>query len=96
MPIVRLTDTEVSAALDSLADWQRVNDRSAIYKKFTSTDFSEAWGFMSRAALIAERMNHHPEWFNVYNAVETTPSTHDAGGVTALDAEFPRSIESFV
>ena len=73
------------AALASLQGWAEVDGRDAIAKKFVFKDFNEAFGFMTRAALTAERMDHHPEWFNVYKTVEVTLSTHDAGGVTELD-----------
>ena len=71
--------------LARLSGWADVKNRDAIVKKFTFGDFNEAFGFMTRAALVAEKMNHHPEWFNVYRTVEVTLSTHDAGGVTELD-----------
>ncbi len=73
------------AALGKLGGWSDVSGRDAITKKFTFKDFKEAFGFMTRAALVAEKMDHHPEWFNVYKTVEVTLSTHDAGGVTDLD-----------
>jgi len=72
-------------------DWERVSDRDAIRREFRFKDFNEAFAFMTRCALEAERMNHHPEWFNVYNRVEVVLTTHDAGGVTEKDislAEF--------
>ncbi|MGE0255155.1 MAG: 4a-hydroxytetrahydrobiopterin dehydratase [Alphaproteobacteria bacterium] len=74
-------------ALAGLVDWEEVPGRDAIRKTFRFADFNAAFGFMARAALKAERMDHHPEWFNVYNRVEVTLATHDAGGVTALDVE---------
>lgn len=74
-------------ALVSLDGWAMVEGRDAISKTFQFADFNAAFGFMSRAALKAEAMNHHPEWFNVWNRVEVTLSTHDAGGLTALDME---------
>jgi 4a-hydroxytetrahydrobiopterin dehydratase len=89
----RLTDAEIAAALAGLRDWRRVDGRSAIFKSFHFDDFSEAWGFMSRVALTAERMNHHPEWFNVWNRVEITLSTHEAGGVSKLDLALAEAIE---
>jgi 4a-hydroxytetrahydrobiopterin dehydratase len=73
------------AALGKLVGWSDVAGRDAIAKKFTFKDFNQAFGFMTRAALAAEKMDHHPEWFNVYKTVEVTLSTHDAGGVTELD-----------
>jgi len=74
-------------ALASLDGWVLVEGRDAITRTFQFADFNGAFGFMSRAALKAEAMNHHPEWFNVWNRVEVTLSTHDAGGLTALDTE---------
>jgi 4a-hydroxytetrahydrobiopterin dehydratase len=74
-----------SAALAKLAGWQEVSGREAIAKTFVFADFNEAFGFMTRAALIAEKMDHHPEWSNVYKTVVVTLTTHDAGGVTARD-----------
>lgn len=81
------------AALKKLSGWAPVRDRDAIEKAFRFTDFAEAFGFMSRVALIAERMNHHPEWFNVYNQVRITLTTHDAGGVSARDIDLARAID---
>lgn len=79
----RLTAQERAAALPQLTSaWTPVEGRDAIQRTFEFQDFSEAWGFMSRAALLAEQMNHHPEWFNVYNRVEVTLSTHDCGGLS--------------
>src|SRR5947199_7701926 len=68
-----------------LAGWSEVKDREAITKKCTFRDFNEAFGFMTRAALVAEKLDHHPEWFNVYKKVEVTLATHDAGGLTERD-----------
>jgi 4a-hydroxytetrahydrobiopterin dehydratase len=70
-----------------------VSGRDAIARKFTFGDFNEAFGFMTRAALVAERMDHHPEWFNVYRTVEVTLSTHDAGGVTELDVRLAEAMD---
>ena len=70
-----------------------VAGREAIAKRFTFADFSQAFGFMTRAALVAERMNHHPEWFNVWNKVDVTLATHDAGGLTALDIELAQAMD---
>jgi 4a-hydroxytetrahydrobiopterin dehydratase len=83
----KLSDAARTAALAGLSGWALVDGRDAITKTFTFKNFNEAFGFMSRAALKAEAMNHHPEWFNVWNRVEVTLSTHDAGGLTALDIE---------
>ena len=78
------------AALAELAGWREVDGRDAIAKSFKFKDFNEAWGFMCRVALAAEKMDHHPEWSNVYNRVEITLSTHDAGGVTERDVKLAK------
>ncbi|MEQ8709210.1 MAG: 4a-hydroxytetrahydrobiopterin dehydratase [Rhodospirillales bacterium] len=82
-------------ALASLPDWREVEDRNAITKVFSFRDFNEAFGFMTRVALAAEKADHHPEWFNVYKMVEVTLSTHDAGGVTEKDIALARRMEAF-
>ena len=81
------------AALARLSGWSEVSGRDAIAKKFTFKDFNQAFGFMTRAALVAEKMDHHPEWFNVYKTVEVTLSTHDAGGVTELDVKLAEAMD---
>jgi len=81
----KLPENIIDQKLSGLSGWEKTDGRSAIHKKFKFKDFNEAWGFMSRCALIAEQMNHHPEWFNVYNRVEVTLSTHDVGGLSELD-----------
>jgi len=81
-------------ALAELKDWREVAGRDAITRKFVFKDFNEAFGFMTRAALVAEKMDHHPEWRNVYKTVEVVLSTHDAGGVTALDIELARAMNA--
>jgi 4a-hydroxytetrahydrobiopterin dehydratase len=81
----KLTGDTRKAALAKLAGWSEVKDRDAISKTFTFRDFNEAFGFMTRAALVAEKLDHHPEWFNVYKTVSVTLSTHDAGGLTERD-----------
>ncbi len=75
----------VDSVLAQLSGWKAVEGREAISKTFTFTDFNQAFGFMTRAALLAEKLDHHPEWFNVYNRVEVLLATHDADGVTELD-----------
>jgi|SRR5579883_1403106 4a-hydroxytetrahydrobiopterin dehydratase len=86
MPMVeKLTPEAKQAALARLAGWSEAAGRDAIAKTFVFKDFNAAFGFMTRAALIAEKMDHHPEWRNVYRTVEVTLSTHDAGGVTSRD-----------
>jgi len=81
------------AALARLSGWSEVSGRDAIAKKFTFKDFNQAFGFMTRAALVAEKMDHHPEWFNVYKTVEVTLATHDAGGVTDLDVKLAEAMD---
>ncbi len=83
----RLTGTARSTALAQLPAWREAEGRDAVTRAFQFADFKQAMGFMVRVALKAEQMNHHPEWFNVYNRVEVTLATHDAGGLTALDIE---------
>jgi 4a-hydroxytetrahydrobiopterin dehydratase len=81
----KLEGTTRRAKIDGLDGWDDVEGRDAISKSFTFPDFSAAFGFMARAALAAEKMDHHPEWFNVWNRVDVTLSTHDAGGLTLRD-----------
>ena len=73
--------------------WQTMDGRDAIQKTFKFKDFNAAFGFMTRAALIAEKMDHHPEWRNVWNRVEVVLSTHDAGGLTELDLELAEAMD---
>jgi 4a-hydroxytetrahydrobiopterin dehydratase len=82
-------------ALSGLKGWSEAAGRDAICKKFVFADFNEAFGFMTRAALVAEKMDHHPEWFNVYKTVEVTLSTHDAGGLTDLDVKLAEIMDKF-
>src|SRR5258706_2180279 len=89
----KLTGSDRSAALATLSGWAEVAGRDAITRKFVFKDFNQAFGFMTRAALIAEKMDHHPEWFNVYKNVEVTLSTHDAGGVTELDIKLATEMD---
>jgi len=93
MTVVKLADQEIAAALAQLPGWSRVDGRSAIAKNFQFADFNAAWGFMCRVALAAEKQDHHPEWFNVWNRVEITLSTHDAGGLSARDVKLAETIE---
>ena len=81
----KLTGGARKAALARLHGWSEVKGRDAISRTFTFQDFNAAFGFMTRAALVAEKLDHHPEWFNVYDKVEVTLATHDAGGVTERD-----------
>jgi 4a-hydroxytetrahydrobiopterin dehydratase len=89
----KLTGDARKAALAKLAGWSEVKDRDAITKTFVFRDFNEAFGFMTRSALIAEKLDHHPEWFNVYKTVEVTLSTHDAGGLTELDVKLAEAMD---
>ena len=82
-------------ALAGLSGWSEVEGRDAITKTFTFKDFNQAFGWMSRVALIAEKMDHHPEWSNVYRTVEVTLATHDAGGVTERDIALARAMDGF-
>ena len=75
------------AALKELSGWSAVEGRDAIRKVYEFEDFNAAWGFMSRVAVKADKVDHHPEWFNVYNKVDVTLATHDAGGVTQKDVD---------
>jgi 4a-hydroxytetrahydrobiopterin dehydratase len=90
----KLSEPQRAEALAGLDGWSLVDGRDAISKTFRFKDFNAAFGFMSRVALKAEAMNHHPEWFNVYNRVEVTLSTHDAGGLTALDIALAKFMDA--
>ena len=81
------------SALSRLKGWSEVTGRDAISRKFVFADFNQAFGFMTRAALVAEKMDHHPEWFNVYKTVEVTLSTHDAGGLTERDIKLAEAMD---
>jgi 4a-hydroxytetrahydrobiopterin dehydratase len=95
--MVETLDAEARAALpDTLPQWQMVEGRDAIRRAFRFRDFSEAWGFMSRVALLAEALDHHPEWSNVWNRVEIVLSTHDAGGLSARDIRLAKAIDALL
>ena len=85
-----------SDALSSLEGWLVVDGRDAITKSFAFADFSEAWAFMTRVAMLAEQQDHHPEWFNVWNRVDITLSTHDCGGLSAKDIRLAQTIEKLI
>ena len=91
--VERLVGAARHAALAELHGWAEVEDRDAIRKSYHFGDFSEAWGFLARVALIAEKMDHHPEIFNVYNRVELVLSTHDAGGLSERDVRLARAVD---
>lgn len=84
---------DIESFLKKNKSWKKVKGRSALQKSFVFENFNEAFGFMSRVALKAEQMNHHPEWFNVYNRVDVILSTHDAGGITELDIKLATFID---
>ena len=86
-------DTMLAPILSS--GWKLVEGRDAVTKSFKFPDFVAAFAFMTRVALVAEKMNHHPEWFNVYNRVDVTLSTHDCGGISSLDVELAKHMDSF-
>jgi 4a-hydroxytetrahydrobiopterin dehydratase len=90
----RLSAEARKSALKELSGWTDVAGREAIARTFTFKDFNEAFGFMSRAALVAEKRDHHPEWRNVYKTVDVVLATHDAGGVTALDIELAKAMNA--
>ena len=94
--VAKLTAGEREAALKELAHWQMAKDRDAIQRSFKFKNFSEAWGFMARVALLAESQDHHPEWFNVYNRVEVTLTTHDAGGLSLRDVKMAKAIDRLI
>ena len=92
----RLIEDTLHAALSQSHGWELTKDRNAIRKTFKFADFNQAWGFMSRCALVAEQMNHHPEWLNVYNRVEVTLSTHSIGGLSDLDFKLAAAMDKFL
>lgn len=96
MAIARLTDAERDAALAALPAWTLRADGLAIERHFRFADFVEAFGFMARAAILAEKADHHPEWFNVYNRVDVTLITHDAGGLSARDVAMAKAMDALV
>ena len=86
----KLSDDEIQDYLKELKDWTVVNGK--LHKEIEFADFTEAWKFMTIAVTEIEKMNHHPEWFNVYNSVDVTLSTHDSGGVTQLDINMAKQM----
>jgi 4a-hydroxytetrahydrobiopterin dehydratase len=93
MAIRQLTETERDVALAALPEWSLRDDKLAIRREFKFADFSAAFGFMARVALLAEKRDHHPEWSNVYNRVEITLTTHDAGGLSQRDVDMAAEID---
>lgn len=96
MAMDELTSAEREGALGDLPHWIVREDGLAIRRDFRFADFGEAWAFMSRIALMAEKMDHHPEWWNVYNRVSITLTTHDAGGLSQRDVAMARAIDQLV
>lgn len=94
MPIARLTDAERDAALAALPGWSLREDGLAIEKELKFGDFNEAFGFMARVAIYADKADHHPEWFNVYSTVRITLTTHDADGLSTRDVAMARFIDA--
>lgn len=92
MPLIKLTEEQIQKELVNLQGWSVVN--SKLHKDFVFADFIEAFGFMSKAAIHIEKMNHHPEWFNVYNKIKVELVTHDAGGITQNDINLARTLNS--
>ncbi len=91
-PPPRMTEADIQAVLGSLPGWSYVGGK--LHREYQFKDFVRAFGFMTEAALVAEGMNHHPEWFNVYRTVRVDLATHDAGGVTSRDVELARTMEN--
>jgi 4a-hydroxytetrahydrobiopterin dehydratase len=90
----RLSDVEKAKALAELTRWKAVPEKDAIRREFKFRDFNQAFGFMTRVALHAEKADHHPEWSNVYNRVEIVLTTHDAGGLSDKDIALAKAIDS--
>jgi 4a-hydroxytetrahydrobiopterin dehydratase len=89
----KLAGDDRARVLAGLKGWTEVEGRDAISKRYTFADFNAAFGFMARVALMAEKLDHHPEWFNVYKTVDVTLSTHDAGGVTERDIKLAEAMD---
>ncbi len=96
MSVAKLTQEECSAALAQLPSWTLTREGSAIFRKFEFGDFVEAFAFMTGVAMLAEKADHHPEWFNVYNRVEITLTTHDADGLSQRDIAMAKAIEALI
>jgi len=90
--MIRLSDADIDKELKSLAGWSIVNKK--LHKEFQFENFNQAFGFMTRAAMEIEKMNHHPEWFNVYNRITVELTTHDAGGITKNDVNLAKILNS--
>ena len=88
--MIKLSESSIEEKLKNLPGWSVKNDK--LYKEFQFNDFNQAFGFMTRAAMEIEKMNHHPEWFNVYNRITVELTTHDAGGITQLDIDLANTM----
>ena len=95
LAIEKLAIDELRAALKRLPDWSLAKDREAIQRRFTFIDFDAAFAFMARTALLAAKLDHHPEWTNVWSKVDVTLATHDAGGVTQKDIELAMAMDGY-
>ncbi|MFM5916126.1 MAG: 4a-hydroxytetrahydrobiopterin dehydratase [Novosphingobium sp.] len=96
MSVPRLSQAQVDSLLAEVSGWSLRDDGKAITRTFKFKDFNAAFGFMTRVALYADKADHHPEWFNVYNRVEMTLTTHDADGLSQRDADMARAIEGYL
>ncbi len=96
MMVKKLGAAERAGLAAALPGWRMVPDRDAIARRFTFADFSAAWGFMARVALLAEKHDHHPEWSNVWNRVDILLTTHDAGGLSERDLALARAIDGLL
>ena len=94
--VAKLSEAERSGLAGTLPNWSQVQGRDAITRSLKFRDFNEAWGFMARVALLAEKQDHHPEWSNVWNRVEIVLSTHDAGGLSARDVKLAQAIDALL
>jgi 4a-hydroxytetrahydrobiopterin dehydratase len=94
--VAKLTEAERGSLAQELPRWRVVEGRDAIARQFQFKDFSHAWAFMSRVALLAEKQDHHPEWSNVWNKVDILLSTHDAGGLSARDVTLAKAIDALL
>ena len=92
--MTRLLESDIEKELKKLTGWSVKNDK--LHKEFQFNDFNQAFGFMTRAAMEIEKMNHHPEWFNVYNRITVELTTHDAGGITNNDVNLARILNSLI
>ena len=92
--MIKLSESSIEEKLKNLPGWSVKNDK--LHKEFQFNDFNQAFGFMTRAAMEIEKMNHHPEWFNVYNRITVELTTHDAGGITDNDVNLARILNSLI